>query len=408
MNEILETLQATDRKVPLMSEGSQIIVLTDAPSKNTTIKNRVIGLANALNVCVHFFLALNTTNCFHVVPGSVDMYRHIANETGGTVVSNAWQFSNLVASHSCADFYGLSHRKKRLAFVDSRCQSFRVSRFTNLLKLSVLPSATGLSTVTVRKPSGSTASPRVIDPNSSNRFAVFSELYPESGEWSVCVDNGTVQISSNMEITLDVVLVYPKNESHSSGAVPTTSNSPPACKFVEHNSVARKFMYVCYAGTAGRIAVVTSRIAEMSSAYLSIVGRSKTVVARIPLSKCSKFLVGNTNFPLGTFTYELGGEDMNGNPFMYNSKKEITFEPGSSYYAFNAVSGTSLEIDYDDIFSLTYTLNNTNPYGSVTFNFAAKPVDGFIRFLRPHQATVGAGESVQVTVTASVGSSRIS
>ena len=162
-------------------------------------------------------------------------------------------------------------------------------------------------------------------------------------------------------------------------------------------------------GTGGRIAVVTSRSAEMSSAYVNILGRNRTVVAQIPLSKCSEFLIGNTTFPLGTFTYELGGEDQDGNPFVYNTKKNAVFGPGSSYYAFSAVNGTSLEIDYNDIFSLTYELNNTNPYGSVTFNFAAEPVDGFSRFLRPHRATVGAGESVQVnmTVTASVGSSRI-
>ena len=153
--------------------------------------------------------------------------------------------------------------------------------------------------------------------------------------------------------------------------------------------------------------MVTSRIAEMSSAYLNIVGRNRTVVAHIPLSKCSEFLVGNTTFPLGTFIYELGGEDQDGNPFVYNSRKNVTFGPGSSYYAFSAVNGTSLEIDYNDIFSLTYKLNNTNPYGSVTFNFAAESVDGFSRFLRPHQATLGAGESVQVTVTASVGSLHI-
>ena len=125
------------------------------------------------------------------------------------------------------------------------------------------------------------------------------------------------------------------------------------------------------------------------------------------MSKCSEFLVGNTTFPLGTFTYELGGQDQDGNPFVYDTKKTITFGPGSSYYTFSAVNGTSLEIDYDDIFSLTYELNNTNPYGPVTFNFTAEPVDGFSRFLRPHRATVGAGESVQVTLTANVGSSRI-
>ena len=153
--------------------------------------------------------------------------------------------------------------------------------------------------------------------------------------------------------------------------------------------------------------MVTSRSAEMSSAYVNIVGRGRTIIASILLSKCSEFLIGNTTFPLGTFTYELGGEDMDGNPFVYNSKKNVTFGPGSSYYAFSAVNGTSLEIDYNDIFSLTYELNNTNPYGSVTFNFTAQPVDGFSRFLRPHQATLGAGESVQVTITASVGSSRI-
>ena len=153
--------------------------------------------------------------------------------------------------------------------------------------------------------------------------------------------------------------------------------------------------------------VVTSRSADMSSAYLNIVGRGETAVAHIPLSKCSEFLIGNTTFPLGTFTYELGGQDQDGNPFVYDTKKTITFGPGSSYYTFSPVNGTSLEIDYDDIFSLTYELNNTNTYGPVTFNFAAEPVDGFSRFLRLHHATVGAGESVIVTITASVGSSRI-
>ena len=230
---ILQTLQATDDGFDLMVPGSQIIVLTDAPSKNTAIETSVIDLATEQSVCVHFFLALETDNCFSVVPGSVEMYRRIAQETGGTVVSNAWQFSNFVASHrdtgSCAEFYPELGRRKKSAFADSRCQYFRVSRFTNLLKLSIRPSETGLRTVTVRKPSGSTASPRVIEPHSSNRFAVFSELYPESGLWSVCVNSGMVQVSSNMETSLDVVLLYLKNESHSSGAVPTTSTSPPAC-----------------------------------------------------------------------------------------------------------------------------------------------------------------------------------
>ena len=145
----------------------------------------------------------------------------------------------------------------------------------------------------------------------------------------------------------------------------------------------------------------------MSSAYVNIVGRNRTIIASIALSKCSEFLIGNTTFPLGTFTYVLGGKDRDGNSFVYNTRKNVTFGPGKSYYTFGAVNGISLEIDYYDHFLLTYELNNTYPYGPVTFNFAAEPVDGFRRFLRPHRATVGAGESVQVNLTASVGSSRI-
>ena len=125
------------------------------------------------------------------------------------------------------------------------------------------------------------------------------------------------------------------------------------------------------------------------------------------MHKCSIFLIGNTTFPLGTFTYELGGEDQDGNPFVYNIKKNTTFGSGNSYFTLSAINGTSLEMDLYDVILLTYELHNTNPYGSVTFNFTAESADGFSRFLWPYQATVGAGESVQVTITARVGSSRI-
>ena len=247
LDAILQTLIATDREgFHLMQPGSQIIVLTDAPSKNISLKEQVIELSNIFGVRVHFFLALETYNCFD--PGSIEMYKHIANKTGGTVVSNAWEFNNFVVSHGDSGLHADdSGRRKRLAIVDVHCQSFRVSRLTNLLRLSIRPSLTGLSTVTVRRPSGSTASPPVIDPDTNNRFAVFSELYPESGEWSVCVNSGTVQVSSNMEIALDIVVLYPKNESHASGAVPTTSSSPPACKFVTF--VENSVTYIIHACT---------------------------------------------------------------------------------------------------------------------------------------------------------------
>ena len=411
---ILQTLQARDEDIELMVPGSQMIVLTDAPSKNAAIKEQVVNQAKFHSVCIHFFLALQSRNCFHHESGSIERYRDIALETGGSVVENSWEFTNFVASYrdsQCTRFPG-PLRRKRSASADLRCQTFRVSRFANLLKLSVQPSETGLRTVTVRKPSGSTATPRVIDSDDSNRFAVFTESHPESGEWSVCVERGTVEVYISLKTALDVVVLYPKNESHLSSAVSATSNTPPACKILKH-AFTRMLIHsfpVCivfYTGTEGRIAVLTSRSAEMPSAYLNIIGNGR-VVTRVPLHKCSKFLIGNTTFPLGTFTYELGGEDQDGNPFVYNTKKNVTFGPGNSCFALSPVNGTSLEMDLYDIILLTYELRNTCPYGSVTFNFTAEPVYGFIKFLWPYRATVGAGESVQVIITASAGSSRIS
>jgi len=222
-----------------MTPGSQVIVLTDAPSKNTSIKGQVIYKAKSLGVYIHFYLARETQNCFSEVAGSVESYRHIAWETGGSVVGNTWNFSNFVASYR--DFPRAELHSpdvspgKRSASVDLYCQNFRLSSFTKLLKLSVRPSETGLSTITVRKPSGNTATPQVIDSrDSNNRFAVFTESHPESGVWSVCVESGTVEVYTSLKTTLDVVVLYPKNESHLSGAVPTTSNTPPACKVLKH------------------------------------------------------------------------------------------------------------------------------------------------------------------------------
>ena len=100
----MQALQARDEEYNLMTPGSQMIVLTDAPSKNTSIKDWVIDRAKSLGVCIHFYLARETDNCFSA--DSVESYRNIAWETGGSVVENTWNFSNFVASYRdipCAD-----------------------------------------------------------------------------------------------------------------------------------------------------------------------------------------------------------------------------------------------------------------------------------------------------------------
>ena len=259
--------------------GSQIIVITDAPSKNTDIEQQVITRAKDFKVCIHFFLS--------EVGVSVESYSLIARETGGSIITNAWEFTNFIASYrDCRAPAPESSPAKRSASVDLHCQSFRVSRFTNILRLSVRPSVTGLRMVTIRKPSGNTATPQVIDSSTGNRFAAFTERHPEFGVWSVCVERGTVEVYTSPKVILDVVILYPKNESHLSGAVLAASNTPPACKvlkmhLLETINYSIPVCIVFYTGTEGRIAVLTSRSAEMLSAYLNIIGNGQ-VVARVP------------------------------------------------------------------------------------------------------------------------------
>ena len=118
------TLQATDdESFRVMESGSQIIVVTHAPSKNTDIED-VIRIANNLGVCIHFFLAHTGDN---LDVNAVELYRRIAQETGGSVVGNAWEFSNFVASYKDSPYvYALvmCHVEKRSAIADLRFQSF--------------------------------------------------------------------------------------------------------------------------------------------------------------------------------------------------------------------------------------------------------------------------------------------
>lgn len=224
------TLQATDEYgVQVMEPGSQIIVLTDAPSKNTDIEKLVIEKANDLRVCIHFFLAPDTGDQLNIT--AIEMYERIASETNGTVVHNAWEFSNFVASYRKSPCTALEmSRVKRSTSMDHN-HSFRVSRFTSHLKLSVRPQKEQL-TVKVRNPSGNATTLQVINPSSENRFAVFSELHPESGEWSV--ESDEAEVYHSLTTILDVVMLYPKYKSRLSDVVSVTSSTPPACKFLKN------------------------------------------------------------------------------------------------------------------------------------------------------------------------------
>ena len=63
MNGILETFRSRDRRYDLdtMTEGSQIILITDAFAKDANLADNVIAEARRRKVCIH--LLLSTSGC---------------------------------------------------------------------------------------------------------------------------------------------------------------------------------------------------------------------------------------------------------------------------------------------------------------------------------------------------------
>ena len=205
----------------LMISGSQIVVITDAPSKNPNITQDVIKAANDKGVCIHFVVA----DSYYDTDDGV--YQRVADETTGTLVSpiSGWEIATFTSSYRDSPCrhspVPRSSQQKRAAPISSRCHSFHISQLTLLMKFS----GQARSTITITRPSGST-----VTVNVSNDFAVHSEPHPEAGEWLACVSHGTLEIFVNQVFSLDATVLYLKEKS-AAGALPVASVSPPTeCK----------------------------------------------------------------------------------------------------------------------------------------------------------------------------------
>ena len=172
----------------LMVRGSQIVVLTDALSKQPEIKDDVIHYASGEGICIHFFISN---------PGDAladGIYQEIADNTHGTLISSfsQWDLANFVAKYEenegCQ--YLISRKKRSAAF---SCKSVTVSRLASNLRLSI-NARTG-SGLTITQPNGVVREPVVAQ----NNFVLLNQSNPEHGSWRVCSND-----SHSFEVT-DVV-----------------------------------------------------------------------------------------------------------------------------------------------------------------------------------------------------------
>ncbi len=154
-------------------------------------------------------------------------------------------------------------------------------------------------------------------------------------------------------------------------------------------------------GHTTKVAVKSSRIPDISLASLILSSVSGETLETVELDRCDGLLVGEFIAPLGTAEFHLQGEDSIGIPFQYNTNHKVTFMNGK--YNFTTVGEANTEIEStDDVPKLVYRLQDTNVCGYASVNFTASvvPSGQFDISVQPSSATVEAGESVDVKVTA--------
>ena len=213
MNKVLAaTLTEDGYSFNLMVRGSQMVVLTDAPSKQPEFKDDVIGYASGEGICIHFFVN-------HPEYSLEDgIYREIAESTHGTLISSfsQWDLANFVAKYEeneGCEFLA-TRRKKRSAPLS--CKTVTVSRLAANLRLSI-NARTG-SGLTITQPNGV-----VREPVARNNFVLFNQSNPEHGSWKICSTTGhSFEVTDVVTYRIDTTVFYWNSI--------ITSVTPPACK----------------------------------------------------------------------------------------------------------------------------------------------------------------------------------
>ncbi len=388
----------------VMVEGSQMIVLTDAPSKNEVLESTVIEFANRIGVCIHCFVVDNY--------GTDDgLYQRVAEGTSGQLVTpfSNWDIANFASSYrtSPCNYEIKEKRRKRSATAPAlKCHSFHVSKLSILFRFS----GESLSSVTLTRPSGTI----IVVPLNAG-VAVHSERNPESGEWLACLISGTLEFSVDQDYSFDATIGYLKKTS--SGNLVASISPPVECEyhfrvmhvvkqnyFILHNYA---YVYTCkyciYIGSTGQIVLSSLRSALIVQPVLSMLDNDRNVVQTVHMEKCSGALVGNMSFPRGEYTYSLEGVDTSGVSISYHISKKIEFKTGEYELVNNG--DNIIEIERSDTFNFSLSISNMNSYTSVFAISVQSP--GFIARLQNTSVSLLPGEIANIVVVSWVSSSSV-
>ena len=216
--------------LPVMTPGSEIILLTDANSHDAELEDVVVALARERKVCISFYLSDTIW----------DPYPRIAEETGGviahSIVDHSYDpirnFDDVHDHGQCARFYDLDVpgplKKKRAAVTPSfsteqRCHRFTVSLFATSLTVQGF---TSQPVMIVTRPDSEVVQVRANIMGNK----VYRETKPTPGEYSVCVETGTLTVSLDITDSMSSIFQY---LTLTEGTFSLHNSPPPACKLLQ-------------------------------------------------------------------------------------------------------------------------------------------------------------------------------
>ena len=375
-----KALLAQDGTIPLMVQGSQMVVLTDAPSKQPELEDEVVRLAKELKVCIHFF-----------IERSNEIYDRIAMETHGTLLvgSNYWNFTNFITAYPMGSYNFLKDSGRGKRSLPLQCRQFNVSRLAANLRISInFPTG---NILTITHPNGT----RTSITSGNNDLAFYTETNPAYGSWSICSsDNEIFDIKVITSDHTDITVLY--------GSKIKSSILPHACKLLILTTViiTDKFIpknFFFSAGISEKIVIITSDYALIQSATLNIVDSDGIIIKHINLIKGDGAFVSDAvTFPSGSYFYQFTGIDIDGIAFKYDRRERITFMPPDiGAFSFIPLGELAVEIDLESSMTLEYNFTNHWKYDT-NFSFSGSVPDGFSSRIEPEHALVIAGGSVKV------------
>ena len=193
-------MQAIVETLTVVYPYSNIIVLTDAPAKDDSLKSVIIGIAEKKENSIHFFISSSSCDTAET---SLQHYRDIADSTDGIVVESITdlgllaRFSKLLRSKLSDD----SDKRKRSS---AKSVTFYVSVFTESIDILFTKFSTGIAVII---PEGST-----VPVSMSDSLASYNHNKPSPGQYIIS-SNGEFEYNMVLKSTLDVLVEHYGNKS---------------------------------------------------------------------------------------------------------------------------------------------------------------------------------------------------